>query len=255
MSVSPGRRSRTPFSVSDILHGPMEDVYRRLEAGQAWGPVVRYQQHQHPRQHLHPHLQAQVVPAPHISGFCGGGGHEMTAFQDGPARAAWYGDGGGDGGGPQTRYAPTSRLVGSSSSCGGGMRSPSSSFCESAWSSAPAPPRRKRRVLFSQAQVVELERRFKQQKYLSAPEREHLAALVHLSPNQVKIWFQNHRYKLKRQLKDGDSDKTSGGTLARAPPPVPPVPPPDRSGGTGESGSGPSDDTLSSSALLYGRTW
>lgn len=63
-------------------------------------------------------------------------------------------------------------------------------------------PRRKRRVLFSQAQVYELERRFKQQKYLSAPEREHLASMIHLSPTQVKIWFQNHRYKMKRQAKD-----------------------------------------------------
>ena len=65
-----------------------------------------------------------------------------------------------------------------------------------------AAPRRKRRVLFSQAQVYELERRFKQQKYLSAPEREHLASLIHLTPTQVKIWFQNHRYKMKRQAKD-----------------------------------------------------
>lgn len=65
-----------------------------------------------------------------------------------------------------------------------------------------AAPRRKRRVLFSQAQVLELERRFRQQRYLSAPEREQLAGLIHLTPNQVKIWFQNHRYKLKRQAKD-----------------------------------------------------
>lgn len=34
-------------------------------------------------------------------------------------------------------------------------------------------------------QVYELERRFKQQKYLSAPEREHLAGLIHLTPTQV----------------------------------------------------------------------
>ena len=33
--------------------------------------------------------------------------------------------------------------------------------------------------------MYELERRFKQQKYLSAPEREHLASLIHLSPTQV----------------------------------------------------------------------
>ena len=71
--------------------------------------------------------------------------------------------------------------------------------------------RRKRRVLFSQAQVYELERRFKQQKYLSAPEREHLAQMINLTPTQVKIWFQNHRYKCKRAQKDkekGPNDDT-----------------------------------------------
>lgn len=62
--------------------------------------------------------------------------------------------------------------------------------------------KRKRRILFSQSQVYELERRFNQQKYLSAPEREHLANMIHLTPNQVKIWFQNHRYKCKRAAKD-----------------------------------------------------
>jgi len=36
-------------------------------------------------------------------------------------------------------------------------------------------------------QVYELERRFKQQKYLSAPEREHLASLIHLTPTQVCV--------------------------------------------------------------------
>lgn len=45
---------------------------------------------------------------------------------------------------------------------------------------------------------MELERRFQEQRYLSAPEREHLAGLIRLTPNQVKIWFQNHRYKMKR---------------------------------------------------------
>jgi len=67
--------------------------------------------------------------------------------------------------------------------------------------------RRKRRVLFSQSQVYELERRFSTQKYLSAPEREHLANAIGLTPTQVKIWFQNHRYKNKRSLRDRQSQE------------------------------------------------
>ncbi|KAM4677978.1 homeobox protein Nkx-2.6 [Discoglossus pictus] len=62
--------------------------------------------------------------------------------------------------------------------------------------------RRKPRVLFSQVQVYELERRFKQQRYLSAPEREQLATHLKLTSTQVKIWFQNRRYKCKRQKQD-----------------------------------------------------
>lgn len=68
--------------------------------------------------------------------------------------------------------------------------------------SQPYGQRRKRRVLFSQVQVMELEKRFKQQKYLTAPEREQLAQLINLTPTQVKIWFQNHRYKCKRAYKE-----------------------------------------------------
>ena len=54
-----------------------------------------------------------------------------------------------------------------------------------------------------------MERRFKTQKYLSAPEREHLASLIHLTPTQVKIWFQNHRYKNKRLAKEKAMSDTS----------------------------------------------
>ncbi|KAG7511901.1 homeobox Nkx [Solea senegalensis] len=78
--------------------------------------------------------------------------------------------------------------------------------CEDPDSEKPATKqqrtRRKPRVLFSQAQVFELERRFKQQRYLSAPEREHLASSLKLTSTQVKIWFQNRRYKCKRQRQD-----------------------------------------------------
>ena len=59
--------------------------------------------------------------------------------------------------------------------------------------------KRKPRALFSHAQVYELERRFAVQKYLTAHEREQLASMLHLTETQVKIWFQNRRYKSKRQ--------------------------------------------------------
>ncbi|XP_071771776.1 NK2 transcription factor related, locus 9 [Centroberyx gerrardi] len=63
--------------------------------------------------------------------------------------------------------------------------------------------KKKRRVLFSKAQTLELERRFRQQRYLSGPEREQLARILSLTPTQVKIWFQNHRYKMKRGRAEG----------------------------------------------------
>lgn len=59
--------------------------------------------------------------------------------------------------------------------------------------------KRRPRALFSHGQVYELERRFAVQKYLTAHEREQLAGLLHLTETQVKIWFQNRRYKRKRQ--------------------------------------------------------
>ena len=45
--------------------------------------------------------------------------------------------------------------------------------------------RRKRRVLFSQMQVSQLQKRFEQQQYLTAPERENLAQVINLTPTQV----------------------------------------------------------------------
>uniref|UniRef100_A0AAV2MSG4 Homeobox domain-containing protein n=1 Tax=Knipowitschia caucasica TaxID=637954 RepID=A0AAV2MSG4_KNICA len=58
---------------------------------------------------------------------------------------------------------------------------------------------RRSRAAFSHLQVMELEKKFNQQKYLSAPERAHLASALRLTETQVKIWFQNRRYKTKRK--------------------------------------------------------
>ncbi|XP_015782030.1 brain-specific homeobox protein homolog [Tetranychus urticae] len=60
--------------------------------------------------------------------------------------------------------------------------------------------RKKRtRAAFTHAQVYELEKRFSLQKYLSGPERSDLATALKLTETQVKIWFQNRRYKTKRK--------------------------------------------------------
>ncbi|CAK6980154.1 NK2 homeobox 4b [Scomber scombrus] len=222
MSLSP--KHSTPFSVTDIL-SPMEDSYRRFggmdhsAAGSLGTPLGAYRQtqvsqpaavaaaaalgHGGPYHHVS-HGVPQFSGA--VGGFCNGGiGNvgELPSYQEtvrggGAAAAAWYSN-------PEPRYPTISRFMGPSGGMNmsgmvgslAGMDSTGKSMV-----TLHAAPRRKRRVLFSQAQVYELERRFKQQKYLSAPEREHLAGLIHLSPNQVKIWFQNHRYKLKRQVKD-----------------------------------------------------
>ncbi|XP_010874295.2 homeobox protein koza [Esox lucius] len=55
------------------------------------------------------------------------------------------------------------------------------------------------RAAFTHMQVLELEKKFNHQKYLSAPERAHLANTLRLTETQVKIWFQNRRYKTKRK--------------------------------------------------------
>ncbi|KAI4872013.1 hypothetical protein NFI96_018451 [Prochilodus magdalenae] len=55
------------------------------------------------------------------------------------------------------------------------------------------------RAAFTHVQVLELEKKFSRQKYLSAPERAHLATALRLTETQVKIWFQNRRYKTKRK--------------------------------------------------------
>ena len=67
-------------------------------------------------------------------------------------------------------------------------------------------------------QVYELEHRFKQQRYLSASERDQLALSLRMTSQQVKIWFQNRRYTLKRQMLLHETDARSAPAV-----PVPPI--------------------------------
>ncbi|KAM4696503.1 thyroid transcription factor 1-like [Rhinophrynus dorsalis] len=145
---------------------------------------------------------AHCLPQNPIRAYCPGtytSSGDLPSYQDNIRNTEWYG------GSQEMHYPPFSRIIAPSGF------NVSSAGCLGYISEGPKhsiylhnTSKRKRRVLFSQAQVYELEKRFEHQKYLTAPEREQLAKLIHLTPNQVKIWFQNHRYKMKRQARNRD---------------------------------------------------
>ncbi|NXW95096.1 VEX1 protein, partial [Alopecoenas beccarii] len=58
------------------------------------------------------------------------------------------------------------------------------------------------RTKFSAAQLKELERIFREQRYIGTSEKRRLAAVLNLSQSQIKTWFQNRRMKFKRQTQD-----------------------------------------------------
>ncbi|XP_019646207.1 PREDICTED: NK1 transcription factor-related protein 2-like [Branchiostoma belcheri] len=58
---------------------------------------------------------------------------------------------------------------------------------------------RRVRTAFTYEQLVALENKFKQTRYLSVCERLNLALSLSLTETQVKIWFQNRRTKWKKQ--------------------------------------------------------
>ncbi|KAF5294034.1 hypothetical protein FQR65_LT10939 [Abscondita terminalis] len=184
----------TPFSVTDIL-SPIEESYRKLEV--ATNPPSPYS-YQKEIYNLNTNLDLiSKLKNFWVQKFCAP--HKLN--RNGLLYCSTEAKSG---------CCALSRLMGStaaSANMGHGLNTgmPGLGACampDSKPMQFPLAQRRKRRVLFTQAQVYELERRFKQQKYLSAPEREHLASLIHLTPTQVKIWFQNHRYKCKRQAKE-----------------------------------------------------
>ncbi|XP_018593075.1 homeobox protein BarH-like 1 [Scleropages formosus] len=62
---------------------------------------------------------------------------------------------------------------------------------------------RRSRTVFTELQLVGLEKRFEKQKYLSTPDRIDLAESLGLSQLQVKTWYQNRRMKWKKIVLQG----------------------------------------------------
>lgn len=62
---------------------------------------------------------------------------------------------------------------------------------------------RRSRTVFTELQLMGLEKRFEKQKYLSTPDRIDLAESLGLSQLQVKTWYQNRRMKWKKNSAAG----------------------------------------------------
>ncbi|EDO42702.1 predicted protein [Nematostella vectensis] len=74
--------------------------------------------------------------------------------------------------------------------------------------------RRKPRTCFTNRQIIELERRFMYQKYLSPSDRDDIAMALGLPGAQIITWFQNRRAKMRRDVEELKSDVKASSILS-----------------------------------------
>ncbi|MBN3318035.1 BARX2 protein, partial [Atractosteus spatula] len=65
---------------------------------------------------------------------------------------------------------------------------------------------RRSRTIFTELQLMGLEKKFQRQKYLSTPDRLDLAQSLGLTQLQVKTWYQNRRMKWKKMVLKGGQE-------------------------------------------------
>ncbi|XP_063799719.1 homeobox protein BarH-like 2 isoform X2 [Pseudophryne corroboree] len=83
---------------------------------------------------------------------------------------------------------------------------PQSSESELEQTTSRAKKPRRSRTIFTESQLMGLEKKFQKQKYLSTPDRLDLAQSLGLTQLQVKTWYQNRRMKWKKIVLKGGQE-------------------------------------------------
>ncbi|XP_042688069.1 homeobox protein BarH-like 2 [Centrocercus urophasianus] len=107
--------------------------------------------------------------------------------------------------------ATSSHVLPAQTSAAASSETPASETHGSSESEAEQPtPRlkkpRRSRTIFTELQLMGLEKKFQKQKYLSTPDRLDLAQSLGLTQLQVKTWYQNRRMKWKKMVLKGGQE-------------------------------------------------